>query len=902
MAHSDALTHYRAGLYGPALSVLESTRARRELTLDESVSYAELLSLTGAVQAAINSANQLKAERKLTPYHKSRLADVIGLSLFRLGAITAAASEYRKGIELAERSNEQYEECRLRIHLFRNEVRWCGPQKVLADLSQLRRQTNSVATADLAAKFHLGLADLASKLALLPRARKHLETARALLPKVEDQAVHADVLLGEVVLTALESDIVGALQHVTQLVPLAETTGSESLKFGAVMNMAHLLVCQKRFDDALNFIEGALKDRRYGGGSAIALRDTLSLLYLCQGSYDKARIELDVIAELLKRSDSSDSWLGLAHLIHRVKWHYFVGDAAGGLAVALDAIPRIERISGKSVLAKMRLLAAEGLVRTGRTHEATALAAATLGGDPDPSLGLVAEYHRIAGLLCAGDDPRSAADHLDQAQRILDGVGNLAAKSEVEQLALETIPQLWNSEADHRSAITHADTATLSRRISLLGELGAHPRLLAREVCSLLEDTHSTRTVAVVELDPEPSDKVTPAQPSTQESNVVRIGLGRYRGQDWCIDITPKTTPAARTTLLAVEQLVANAVKVARARQQDRERAVLWPESTTEDELGLVCGSERMLDLVNTIRRYGATGLTILVCGETGVGKELFARALHLASPRKDKTFLPFNCASVPKDMLDSQLFGHRKGAFTGAHEAGIGVIRAADGGTLFLDEIGEMSMEAQPKLLRFLEAGEIHPLGEPRPIHVDVRIVAATNANLDQLVSDGKFREDLFYRLNVLPIQIPPLRERREEVPALVEHFVDKFGREMQKPMMRVADETLEYLLLYRWPGNVRQLANEIRRMVALAEPGSMLTPAHLSKEITSTRRTVAVEPSELVMRLDQPLAEATDQLERAAIERALTASNGNNDQAAKILGLSRKGLYLKRQRLGLK
>jgi transcriptional regulator with PAS, ATPase and Fis domain len=229
-------------------------------------------------------------------------------------------------------------------------------------------------------------------------------------------------------------------------------------------------------------------------------------------------------------------------------------------------------------------------------------------------------------------------------------------------------------------------------------------------------------------------------------------------------------------------------------------------------------------------------------------------------------------------------------------------VIRAAHGGTLFLDEIGEMSMEAQPKLLRFLESGEIHPLGESKPIHVDVRIVAATNANLDQLVSEGKFREDLFYRLNVLPIHIPPLRERREEVPALVRHFVEKFGHEMQKPLIRVADETLEYLMLYRWPGNVRQLANEIRRMVAFAEPGAMLNSAHLSKEIVGTRRTVPVEPSEFVMRLDQPLAEATEQLERAAIQRALTASNGNNDQAAKILGLSRKGLYLKRQRLGLK
>ncbi|MGH9218354.1 MAG: sigma-54 interaction domain-containing protein [Vicinamibacterales bacterium] len=354
--------------------------------------------------------------------------------------------------------------------------------------------------------------------------------------------------------------------------------------------------------------------------------------------------------------------------------------------------------------------------------------------------------------------------------------------------------------------------------------------------------------------------------------------------------------------MLSIERLLSSALALAKARQEQREKAALWPDHTPEQELGLVCSSERMLDLIKTIRRVAPSNLTILITGETGAGKELFARALHKASPRKDRAFIPFNCAAVPKDMLDSQLFGHRRGAFTGAHEEGLGVIRAAAGGTLFLDEIGEMTADAQPKLLRFLESGEIHPLGEPKPTHVDVRIVAATNANLDQLVSERKFREDLFYRLNVLPIHIPPLRERREEVPALVEHFLERFGREMQKPLLRVTDETLEYLLLYRWPGNVRQLANELRRMVALAEPGAMLTPAQLSKDIVASRRTIPIEPSEMVMRLDQPLADATEQLERAVIERALTSSGGNNDQAAKLLGLSRKGLYLKRQRLGLK
>ena len=224
----------------------------------------------------------------------------------------------------------------------------------------------------------------------------------------------------------------------------------------------------------------------------------------------------------------------------------------------------------------------------------------------------------------------------------------------------------------------------------------------------------------------------------------------------------------------------------------------------------------------------------------------------------------------------------------------------------MFLDEIGEMSLEAQPKLLRFLESGEILPLGETRPQLVDVRVVAATNANLEQLVADGKFREDLYYRLSVIPLHVPPLRERREEIPLLVAHFLDKCSHELQKPLLRVAEETLEYLVLYRWPGNVRQLANEVRRMVALAEAGAVLMPEHLSPMIAASRRTVpadqrTLEPTEMVMRLDQPLAAATEHLERALIQRALKSCGGKVDDAAKLLGLSRKGLYLKRQRLGL-
>ncbi len=256
----------------------------------------------------------------------------------------------------------------------------------------------------------------------------------------------------------------------------------------------------------------------------------------------------------------------------------------------------------------------------------------------------------------------------------------------------------------------------------------------------------------------------------------------------------------------------------------------------------MVVAAANMLEVVNMARRLAPSTIPVLITGETGTGKELLAHALHDASPRKDKPFIPFNCTAVARDMLDAQLFGYRRGAFTGAQDAFPGVIRAAAGGTLFLDEIGELGLDVQPKLLRFLESNEIHPLGEPKPIHVDVRVVAATNANLEQMVSEGRFREDLFYRLDVVRLPVPALRERREEIPLLVQHYLEKFRRETQKTGLRVAEDTMEYLILYGWPGNVRQLANELRRLVALGEPGGILMPEHLSKR---DRRQPAHDPA---------------------------------------------------------
>jgi transcriptional regulator with PAS, ATPase and Fis domain len=723
-----------------------------------------------------------------------------------------------------------------------------------------------------------------------------LSNARELLTGSNDRALAADAEQVEAALTAEEGDLARALELTLNLVNTAEEIGSASTSFVVTNNLAHLFIAQARYTEALQCIRQGLRTRLQSGGTELALRDTLMLLHVTKGDFVQAESEAAVISTLVEKCIDADSYFALWHVVTRIKWLYRAGKIDEGVSEALAVMSRAEKMADRRLRERLQLFIAEGFARTGRAHEAADLLAQTVISNQDPSLEIIAESTRVRGVLVAQSDPNEATQHFERAAEIFSGLGNLAAAAEVRAEASRL-----NAGRGVADSIDHAE------RLGLLVESGSHPRLLGMAMMTFLAESAAIENARlVVKLGQESRqlrsiETQSDAAATGTRSRSIKIPLGTLDGE-YSLAIQPLATPAARLAVLAVERLARVALAVDRARQNEKEQAAVWPEPVVAEELGLVSASERTADIIKTIRRVAGANLTILFTGETGVGKELFARALHLASPRKDRIFLPFNCTAVSKDMFESQLFGHRRGAFTGAHEEGLGVIRAAAGGTLFLDEVGELSMEMQPKLLRFLESGEIHPIGEPKPLKVDVRVVAATNRDLEQLVGEGRFREDLYYRLSVLPVHIPPLRERREEIPTLVEHFLESYGREMQKPMLRVADETLEYLLLYRWPGNVRQLANELRRIAALAEPGDTLLPSHLSRDIVASRRTIPVQPSEVVISLDQRLQEATDQLERAAIERAMTAAKGNNDDAAKALGLSRKGLYLKRQRLKLK
>jgi hydrogenase-4 transcriptional activator len=336
-----------------------------------------------------------------------------------------------------------------------------------------------------------------------------------------------------------------------------------------------------------------------------------------------------------------------------------------------------------------------------------------------------------------------------------------------------------------------------------------------------------------------------------------------------------------------------------------RERPVEPAAGTVERSLqpllpGFVCASAAMQRVADQIQRLQGSDLTVLITGESGTGKDLVARAIHAGSPRGRATYLPYNCTSATRELADSQLFGHRRGSFTGAVSDQPGLVRSAAGGTLFLDEIGDLPIDVQPKLLRFLELQEIMPIGDTRPQRVDVRVLAATNADLEQRVAEGKFREDLYYRLSVIRIHVPPLRDRREEIPHLSTFFLREASERLGKPDIQLSSEALDMFSQYWWPGNIRQLKNEIQRAVAMSAPGGTIEAAHLSPEIGSTSLS-GTTPASRSTAAPANLASAIEQVERDLIQAALDRSTGNISEAARLLGLTRRGLYLKLRRLGL-
>jgi len=334
-------------------------------------------------------------------------------------------------------------------------------------------------------------------------------------------------------------------------------------------------------------------------------------------------------------------------------------------------------------------------------------------------------------------------------------------------------------------------------------------------------------------------------------------------------------------------------------RQARREARVLRADLGLAGEM--IGASPALRRVRDMIARVAPSDARVLITGESGTGKELVAAAIHAGGHRKDRPFIRVNCAAIPRDLVESEMFGHERGAFTGATERRIGRFELADKGTLLLDEVGDLGAEAQAKLLRAIESGEIERVGGGKPIRVDVRILSATNKDLTRAVSEGTFREDLFFRLNVIPLPIPPLRERPDDIPALVHHFSALHRRRTGQPLTSWSANALDLLARHRWPGNVRELANIVERL-AILHPGLEVTSEDVREVLPATIARFA-EPAPLpnATALDTSLTDTLDDYERMLITRALSVAGGNVAEAARRLQTDRPNLYRRMKRLGI-
>ncbi|MEO5896452.1 MAG: sigma 54-interacting transcriptional regulator [Vicinamibacterales bacterium] len=723
-------------------------------------------------------------------------------------------------------------------------------------------------------------------------AEKHLDIARSLLDGYPNLWLAGTIELDRSNIAALRGDIDRSLRHVEAALVYSKESGHFRTQMAALINSSQLLGSRGAFSAAHARLDEALEQTSGHRQLTLAAMDSRANLHITVGDFESAASALKEISiTSAEMGNTRLHWDTLTESYTRARLAAAVGDWDAADHQLGPALSLARECHDQIWARRLQLLRVKCRAMTATPQELDDTVF-SVGDDSNVEV-LAQRYGSMAAIL----GPELGNGSLARAIRVADGIGNMT-------LGADLNAGMWPLTAT-------SDPPRVEDAVALL-EFAGYPQILAKEACALLDAIGCVDSTALISRNDRKVDVLlctgwdeTQALAAAERRDTSStIPCGSYRDEALEIIAQIGGAPQQRCAFAAIKKLVSTALTLDQHRRDEKQREALWPTESIEGDADCIWSAEPISDLIRDAQKIGAAPLSVLVTGETGTGKEMLARTIHRASPHADKIMLPFNCTAVPRDMLESQLFGYRRGAFTGADTSFVGVIRAAEGGTLFLDEIADVPLDVQPKLLRFLDTHEVHPLGEPHPVKVDVRVIAATNADLDQLVAQGRFREDLLYRLNVVQLRMPPLRERRGEIPALVDHFAARYSKQQQKQRITVSDETLEYLLLYRWPGNIRQLANEVNRMVAMAEPGTTLMPSHLSPEIRATRKTIATPPPEFDMRVsfDQSLPEAVDHLERTMVQAALDRSKGRVDEAAKLLGISRKGLFLKRRRWGLK
>jgi DNA-binding NtrC family response regulator len=821
------------------------------------------------------------------PQVRSRCELISGLIKRRQGDLSSAEVHFKSALHFAREAGDSDQVAWAALHSFRTRAETQPHDSLHKALRDVRREVNIAADPHITIYMHDSIALMESSLGRPTEARRHLRICHSLLERNPNAWLEQLVCLNSSFVDFVESKYEDGLRHLKKAKALLPLTGNRQRAI-IECNEGHALLGLGKFSAAIDRFKSLVAGD--AGLPVLAALDGLARSYLAADDLDRCSEALEKLYGFVELDPNLSSafaarWTSITNaklLLRRGLYE------RAESAIAQD-FARASTSEDKLLGVMLKCLRVEALAGSNQPEQASKLLATLALVKMPITPDQYAMYYRAVGMsLLLGDHPLANAA-LVRADAIWQQAGNRCASAELAHRvrAVRRSKSIPSRSEKYLSAISG---------LSAIFGFASNPLLVGDELKRVLEST-DFENVALSE------SPLTTDQAAEEHAH---LAVGEDSVKRFTISCALPKDPLKALVLGDVFRIARAAMALERFKEEERNRAALWPADPVETEAGALFLSEEMQDVLSTARRAAAANIPILITGETGTGKEVLARLIHAYSPRSRATFMPFNCTATPREMLDSQLFGHRRGAFTGATDNFQGVIRAAAGGTLFLDEIGEMTLDVQPKLLRFLESSEVHPIGESHPVRVDVRVIAATNANVDALVAQGRFREDLLYRLNTISLPLPPLRERRVEIPALASHYLRKYAAENHKGDLRLAEDTMEYLVLYRWPGNIRQLANEMRRMAALAEKGAVLMPEHLSPELAASRRTLPpsqrpIDNNEIVVRLDQPVPAGVSYLEQQMIAYAMKKCGGRLEETASMLGLSRKGLYLKRMRYGL-
>lgn len=902
----EATSLIRKGLFRAALhDVRRTAGAQTSARLLE----AQLLQLTGRNVEAHANAQRL-VRRLRGAVEKAQAFELLGAISIDFGQIEEARRHLTNALQIAAGAKDPSFTARIHLRLIPTLSDLDG-QALATALGEARRSVARCGDRHLLALLHLRFGQVEAKRGLLDRAREHLDSGWRLLADEPNVWIDGLLCLDASSVCAMLGDTAEAIRFAQGALARSDESGHLRTEVAALSNLCAFALRQGRVEEASALARQGLSKASGFERLRIALLDNYVELALLRDDIATAeRTMLEVESAIRTPGGSPSSWLRLSAYLTRIRLLSRRNDWLGTLHASRAAVDLADERGDRVMSVLFRARGTEALIRLGKKVEAQDLLLQAISRGEGASLTVLGELERVQGLFCAEcGDQVGAADHLNRAARVVASAGNALMKREVDS----ALCGRGNVASVHLGpspipapALPRLDPRTLEAIAHLLGLVGK-PEALSREVLDLIAGLNAASGTSVS------------SQPSTvQSTGDVSGRAGRGANVD-LVEIDtggpPLQTPPVVAKLrrnvsidapiFALKRIVETGVRLTRLIERESVRASLWPPEVDLDGNMPLLASASLRDAMTLARQAAMSSAPVLLIGETGVGKEVVAREIHRCSPFSAGPFVPFNCTAIPHEMFDAQLFGHRRGAFTGAIESSPGVIRAAEGGSLFLDEIGDLAPVTQPKLLRFLDSGEVHPVGESRPSVVATRVIAATNANLSQLIAEGRFRVDLYYRLGVFQIAIPPLRERREEIPSLSRHFVERYSRELKRPVPDISDEALEYLLLYSWPGNVRELSAEMQRSVILGAAASVLTPEVLSERIrvmrsSSSEAGVSLGSHVAAVSVDQPLSLATEDLERFAIRRALLICEGNLERAASLLGISRKGLLLKRRRLG--